>query len=178
MLTGDYVGLRTITEGDLPQLLEWRNRPEYRQYFREYRELSAEHQQAWFENTVLSDPQTRMFSIVELKSNRLLGACGLCSIDWNNRNADFSIYIGMDDLYIDQRFAPDAGRVLLRYGFEELNLHRVWAEIYCIDIPKQELFHTLGFQLEGKHPETHWTQGRWVNSLLYGLLSHEFKGKR
>jgi RimJ/RimL family protein N-acetyltransferase len=171
MLKGKSVGLRAIERTDLPVLLEYRNRPHFRQYFREYRELSSADQEHWFENQVLSKSLTRMFAIEELSTQRLLGACGLCYLDFINRSADFSIYIGADDLYIDQVYAPDAARGLIRYGFDELNLHRLWTEIYDIDSGKQAFFTELGFSLEGRHRQTHWTQSRWVDSLFWGLLS-------
>ena len=125
MLTGEWIGLRAIEREDLPLLKSWRNKPEFRRYFREYRELRSEHQTGWFENIVMKDSRTIMFAILELASERLLGACGLCYIDWVNRNADFSIYIGADDLYIDDKYAVDAAKVMIRYGFEELGLHRL-----------------------------------------------------
>jgi RimJ/RimL family protein N-acetyltransferase len=171
MLSGKHVGLRAIELADLPQLLEWRNKPEFRQYFREYRELNAEQQRRWFDEKVNGDPTIKMFSIIDLSSDRLLGACGLCYIDWVNRTADFSIYIGADDLYIDKKFAPDAAKVLIRYGFEELGLHRLWSEIYAFDDPKKAFFDQLGFALDGRHRETHWANGLWHDSLFYGLLS-------
>lgn len=171
MLKGKKVGLRAIEPGDLAQLLEWRNRPELRQYFREYRELNSAQQQQWFEQKVNGDPSTRMFSIVELASGRLLGACGLCYIDWINRTADFSIYIGADGLYIDDVLAPDTARVLIEYGFRELGLHRLWSEIYSFDSAKTKFFDTLGFQLDGRHRQTHWTADRWHDSLYFSLLS-------
>lgn len=171
MLKGKYVGLRAVQRQDLAQLLEWRNRPEYRQYFREYREISPEGQKQWFEKTVLGDPRVRMFSIVDLKKRkRLLGACGLCYINWVDRNADFSIYIGADNLYIDRKYAVDAARVLMRYGFDELGMHRLWAEIYDFDAPKKRMFKTLGFRLDGVHRQTHWTRKRWCDSLFYSRL--------
>lgn len=170
MLKGDIVGLRAIEQGDLDQLLAWRNRPEYRRYFREYRELNSGQQQRWYDTVVNGDSATRMFSIVELANSRLLGACGLCYINWVDRNADFSLYIGADDLYIDERFALDAARVLIRYGFDELNLHRLWSEIYDFDHPKQDLFDQLGFSLDGRHRQTHWSEGGWHDSLFYSLL--------
>ena len=74
-----------------------------------------------------------------------MGACGLCYIDWINRNADFSIYIGKDDLYIDEKYAIDAAQLMMKYGFEELNLHRLWAEIYNFDELKKIMFDKLGF---------------------------------
>ena len=174
MLSGSHVSLRAIERDDLRQLLVWRNKPTFRRYFRESRELYWEDQIFWYDNIVLKDPRTRMFAIEAQTDRRLLGATGLCYIDALNRNADFSLYIGADDLYIDDVFAVDSARILLRYGFDELNLHRVWAEIYDIDVSKQKLFETLGFTLDGRHRESHWTEGRWVDSLFYGLLDKEW----
>jgi hypothetical protein len=175
MIKGQYTALRAITENDLEQLLTWRNKPEFRQYFREYRELSVEQQKQWYENLVVGSDNTRMFAIISANDGELLGACGLCYIDWVNRNADFSIYIGYDDLYIDDRFAVDAAKQLLKYGFEELNLHRVWAEIYSIDEKKQQFLDLLGFSIDGRHRETHWTHGKWCDSIFYALLDYEYK---
>ncbi len=175
MLKGKYVGLRAIENADLPQLLEWRNKPEYRRFFREYRELNSEQQNKWFESKVCNDSSIRMFAIEDLINGKLIGACGLCYIDWVNRNADFSIYIGPDNIYIDDKYAIDAGLVMIKYGFKELNLHRLWSEIYDIDEAKKKMFKTLGFTLEGTHRQTHWTEGKWVNSLFYGLLESEYK---
>lgn len=174
MLKGGCTGLRAIESGDLPQLLEWRNRPEYRRYFREYRELSMDNQREWFETVVNGSHATRMFSIVELAGGRLLGACGACYINWIDRNADFSIYIGADDLYVDAIFAPDAARTLISYAFRELGLHRLWAEIYDFDEPKKRFFDQLGFSLDGRHRQTHWAEGGWHDSLFYSLLDVEY----
>lgn len=173
MLKGCFVSLRAIERTDLPVLLEWRNRPEYRRYFREYRELSMETQNTWYEKVVMNDPRTVMFSIIDKETTRLLGACGLCYIDWINKNADFSIYIGADNLYIDDKYAPDAGLIMAHYAFEELGLHRVWAEIYDFDEPKKKFFENLGFKLDGRFRETHWSEGKWHDSLFYSLLENE-----
>lgn len=177
MLKGKYIGLRAVEREDLPQLMEWRNTSKYRQYFREFRELNLEQQNQWFENTVCKDPKTLMFSIVELSTNRLLGACGLCYINWTHRNADFSIYIGADDLYIDNKFADDAAMVMANYGFNEINMHRLWAEIYDFDEPKKQMFNRLGFTLDGMFRQTYWHDGKWHNSLFFSMLADEFANK-
>jgi RimJ/RimL family protein N-acetyltransferase len=171
MLAGSAVTLRAIERNDLEQLLAWRNRPDYRRYFREYRELSMDNQLRWFEGEVIGNPKVRMFSIVERSSGRLLGACGLCYIDWLRRSSDVSIYIGADDLYIDQHYAPDAASVMIEYGFKELGLHRLWAEIYDFDDRKKRLLEKLGFHLDGRFRDGHWTEGGWHDSLIYSRLS-------
>ena len=37
MITGNFVGLRAIEHEDLASFLEWRNKPDLRRNFREYR---------------------------------------------------------------------------------------------------------------------------------------------
>lgn len=170
MLKGKSVGLRAIEKSDLPLLLEWRNNPDLRKYFREYRELNVDNQLSWYENYVQNDVNTRMFAIVILENQELIGACGLCHIDWINRSADFSIYIGKNDLYIDDTYAIDAACLLEKYGFEELNLHRLWAEVYSIDKKKIEFFKKMHFKQEGYFKETHWTIGKWVDSIYFGKI--------
>ena len=176
MIAGDHVGLRAIEPADLERLRDWRNRPQFRRNFREHREIGSEHQRRWYEKVVVADPATLMFSIVDIESGRLLGAAGLCSIDWVNRNCDLSIYIGHEDVYVDDRYASDAARVLLRYAFMELAIHRVWAEIYDYDEVKMQFLERLGFQLEGRHRQHHFADGSWHDSLFYGLLESEFAG--
>ncbi len=170
MIKGQHTGLRAIDEADLTQLLEWRNTPEYRRYFREYRELNLTQQVQWFNKKVNTDISTRMFSIIELETSRLLGACGLCYIDWINRTADFSIYIGADQLYIDSKFAPDAASILISYAHNVLGLNRLWSEIYSFDIKKIDFFNQLGFCQDGRHRQTHWVENDWCDSLFFSLL--------
>jgi hypothetical protein len=171
-LNGEYVVLRAIEIADLEKLRLWRNRPEYQQFFREYRNITPEMQQNWYEKTVLADDRVVMFAITDKADERLLGACGLCYIDRRNSSADFSIYLGADDLYIDEQYAPDAGKLLLEYGFSCLSLHRVWAEIYAIDTAKQHFLPSLGFQLEGRHRQAHRLEnGTWTDCLFYGKLA-------
>ena len=173
MLKGKLTGLRAIERADLPSLLAWRNMPEFRRFFREYRELNGEQHARWFETAVCGDPKTLMFSIVRIDTGALLGAAGLCYVNWVDRNADFSIYIGADGRYVDGTYAPDAAKTLIAYAFGELGLHRLWTEIYSIDAKKRKLFTDLGFSIDGVHRQTHWTDGRWVDSIYFSLLAGE-----
>ena len=173
MISGRTTALRAIEVADLAQLLAWRNQPQLRRYFREFRELNSTQQRDWFDAKVNGDAGTRMFAIVEAHSGRLLGACGLCYIDSVNRTADFSLYIGADDRYIDDCLAPDAAVTLIRYGFDELGLNRLWSEIYAFDAPKAAFFKSLGFTLDGRHRQTHWAEGAWHDSLYYSLLASD-----
>ena len=180
MLTGKISGLRKIERNDLDHLKEWRNIEDYRKHFREYRELNSDDQLKWYERFVVNDPGTLMFGIVDLMTNELVGACGLCYINWVQRNADLSLYIGKENRYVEtdeNGFAWDAMQVLFRYAFEELNLHKIWTEIYVIDERKKQLFERFGMNQDAILRENYFYKGQYINSYIYSMLQHEFLNK-
>jgi hypothetical protein len=172
MLAGEHVDLRAIEREDLPQLLTWRNEPRLRQFFRERRELSMSDQTAWFEH-VRADTSTLMFAIDDRATGELVGACGLCYVDWVDRRAEVSVYIGAGGAYIDDTRAPDACRALISHAFHELDLKRLWVEVYAFDALKSRLFEELGFVVEGRLREHRFHESASHDSLLFGLLRAE-----
>ena len=65
---GNKVFLSAVEEGSLEQLRSWRNEPELRKYFREYREISKAMQKRWYENRVLGDKDQVNFEIHDLEN--------------------------------------------------------------------------------------------------------------
>ncbi len=175
MIQGENIGLRALERDDLPLLMQWRNKQSMRKFFRETDEINSYKQEHWFENVMAKSSIHKMFAIIKIDTGELMGACGLCYIDWVNQSADFSIYIGYKDLYIDDIFAIEAAQLMRDYGFDVLNLHRLWAEIYSIDNAKKDFFKTLDFNLDGTFRETYWYKGKWHDSLFYSLLSTDKK---
>lgn len=172
MIKGKYVYLRAIEESDLSQLMNWRNNPELRKFFRETDEINMQNQRKWFDSVNAKSSPHKMFAIVKADTDELMGACGLCYIDWINRSADFSIYLGYNNLYIDEKYAIDAANLMKDYGFSILNLHRLWAEIYSLDEKKKAFFSQLNFTLDGTFRETYWYDNKWHDSLFYALLNN------
>lgn len=174
MIVGNNTCLRAVEEADLELLRDWRNIPEFRINFREHRELSLENQKKWFDRLTIS-PGDYMFVILEKETQEPIGACGLLYTNWIIRSSDFSFYIGKDKLYIDEKYAKDAAEVLIRYGFKELNLNKIWMELYEYDIKKLEFFQNeFGFKVEGKLRSNSYANGRYWDSYVISLLNSEF----
>ena len=179
MITGRFVGLRAIYEWDLITLLEWRNNPNFRKHYREYKELNFEQQEEWFQQ-MLKDRSVLMFSIIdpvaETWDKRLIGCCGLTYINWVSRTAEISLYIGKDDLYLDDHYAPDAWRTLMRYGFNELGMNKLWVEAYEFDNKRIFLCDSFGFHRDGRLRQHTFKNGGYWDSLIFSLLREELKG--
>ena len=175
MVKGNKVYLSAIEEKELGQLREWRNLPEYRKYFREYREISPVMQKKWFENVVNNNNGDIMFGIHDIETNGLLGCCGLCYINWIHRYADLSLYIGKDNCYIDDEgIAEESCRLLFNYAFDELGLNKIWTEIYEFDNKKFDLYKHMGFKQDGFLREQYYYRKKWWNSYILSLLHYEY----
>jgi RimJ/RimL family protein N-acetyltransferase len=173
MLKEKNVFLTSVEKNDLPQLKDWRNNPDFRKNFREYRELNDEMQNNWFDKIVVNDKNTIMFSIRDTANRELIGCCGLCYINWVHRYADLSFYIGKDNLYVDDKYAAEAVDLLIKYGFNELGLNKIWTEIYEFDLKKINFLQNYGFKKDGQLRENYYYNGKWWDSIIFSLLTGE-----
>ena len=177
MIKGKLVGLRAIEDSDLAVLRDWRNVENFRKHFREVRELNMANQRKWFEKTNNS-PNDFMFVIVRLDTNKPIGACGLLYINWILRMADYSFYIGEGENYIDDKFAKEATQILLDYGYNQLNLNKVWMELYEYDTAKINFFtKNFNFKEDGKLRDNCFYDGKYWDSYIISLLAKEHQSK-
>lgn len=179
MLKGNQIYLCALEREDLPQLMIWRNQADFRKYFREYLELNSDMQNNWYEKKVLNDSSTIMFAIRNIASKELLGCCGLCYINWVHRNSDLSLYIGKDNLYIDDiGYAKEGCSLLFDYGFGQLGLEKIWSELYEFDDKKISLYQELGMKIDGILRNQYYYCGKWWNSKILSILKCEWRIER
>jgi len=171
MIDGNKVILESVDSEHIEQFRTWRNNPNLRKYFREYREISDLMQKKWFDK-INTDPNQVNFSIKDKKTNKLIGHCGLYYINWINRTAEFGIYVG-EESYRNGGYGSDSLRCLIRYGFNDINLNKIWCEVYdnnaSIDVYKR-----IGFVFEGTMRENYYNEGKYWDSHILSLLRSEW----
>jgi len=172
MIKGKLVGLRAVEREDLEVFKHWRNIESFRKNFREVRELNQDNQKSWFEKSCVNNPNDFMFTIVDIKNGEQIGACGLLYINWVIRSADFSFYIGKDELYVDNEgYAEEAARLLINYGFGKLNLHKIWMELYEFDTKKIKFFMThFNFVKDGVLRDNCYFDSKYYDSIIISLI--------
>jgi ribosomal-protein-alanine N-acetyltransferase len=78
--------------------------------------------------------------------------------------------------YWGQGIASEALRAILRFGFEQLNLNRIYAGTIADNHESVRLLERLGFQREGTRRQHSWEEnGTFHDSAMYGLLRHEYQ---
>ena len=164
---------RAIEREDLEQLKTWRNKPGIRAWTREYRLLNMVNQEDWFES-MSRNRNNEMLVIEILVDNNWvsIGVCGLCYIDWVNRHAEVSLYIGEHSfrgLGLGKRILG----LLEEKAFREFNLHKLWAEIYSGNAASVKLFEKAGYVMEGRLKEQVFKNGEYQDSLFFSLHKYD-----
>jgi [ribosomal protein S5]-alanine N-acetyltransferase len=72
-------------------------------------------------------------------------------------------------------FMKEALWEVLQFGFEQLKLHSVEANVNPDNLASARLLKSLGFQKEGHFKENYYFNGRFVDSLIFSLLESDFQ---
>jgi RimJ/RimL family protein N-acetyltransferase len=171
VIVGKHVILRPVEERDLRLLAEWRNAPENRRFFFSPFLINPEGQKKWLEGLLVD--KNRIVHMVDTHEGESVGMIGLDKIDWRNRSAEG----GQILLPPDQRghgYAEEAVSLMIKYAFEELNMHRLWAEVYSFNKGVLGWCQLFGFQKEGVLREAAFTGGKYHDKVIMGLLREEW----
>ncbi|MFN2292638.1 MAG: GNAT family N-acetyltransferase [Anaerolineae bacterium] len=172
MIRGKRIVLRAIERQDLPNYVEWFNDPVVLEYFGRYRPLSLAEEEAWYEE-MLQDPRTCNFA-VELDGQHVGGA-GFSKIDGRNASAEVGLFIGLPELW-DQGLGFDVLQALLRFGFEQLNLNRIYLRVFARNERAVHLYEKLGFNHEGHWRQAEFRNGQYQDLLWMSVLREEWAG--
>lgn len=121
----------------------------------------------------LAEPDPATVALVIVAEGRAVGDINLFHIDTRNRAAS----IGLSIWRAEDRgrgYGTDAMRVLMRWGFQQLNLHRIELSVDPANERARHIYEKLGFVEEGRRREAHYGDGRYVDDLIMGILARDF----
>ena len=104
-----------------------------------------------------------------------IGGIGL-RLDEAHQHAELGYWLGVP--HWGRGYATEASREMLRYGFEDLQLHRIFASHFSHNTASGRVLLKLGMRHEGCQREHLRKWNQFVDSELYGILQHEWKGRR
>lgn len=173
MLIGTTIALRPFEPRHFETSVRWVNDPEIARMVDRVRPVTREEEQTWYRR-MLEDPTQVLFAVEMLKEERHIGNCGLKAIDARVRKAELWIYLGDKSIW-GRGIGQEASRLLVRYGFQSLNLNRIY--LYCPEYNDRalRLYQRCGFKPEGQLREDVFQDGRYWNAVRLSLLRSEWK---
>lgn len=173
LFTGERVRLAAPAEADAETMVAWSRDSEFLTL------LNDDPVRPWLARQVKEDlasgpkPDEVVFMIRTLDGDRTIGFTALWGFEWTHGEAWVSIGIG-DRRDWGRGLGTDAMRVMLRYAFIELNLHRV--SLFLFDYNRRALrsYEKAGFVAEGRLRQPIRRGGRRSDEIVMGALRDEW----
>ncbi len=124
--------------------------------------------------SVSNSKEVIVLAIIENITNRHIGNISLQNINLIYRSAEFSIIIG-DKKYWGKGYGEEAARLLMKHGFDSLNLHRIYCGTFENNKGMQKLAEKLHMKLVGKQRQAAYKNGKYIDIFLYDVLRSEFE---
>jgi RimJ/RimL family protein N-acetyltransferase len=127
----------------------------------------------WLEETATRQPKDDEFGVtIETLAGEPVG--GLGTHDCDSHNGTFSYGLSIAQEHRRRGYAQSAIRLILRYFFEERRYRKAWVHVYGFNEASLRLHERLGFQHEGRLRQMVFTQGRYHDIIVLGLLADEY----
>ncbi len=177
MLKGDKVIIRPVKRSDIEYFLKWFNDPEVIQYLGLYVPMTEMAEEKFIEDLGSAAAGTRVMFVIETvvdTDNKPIGSIGLSNIHPKDYHAVFGIAIGEKD-YWSRGYGTEATRLIIHYGFEQLNLHRITSSAISFNERSLRLHLRVGFKEEGRQREANFKNGEYHDLVMFGLLRKEWQ---
>jgi RimJ/RimL family protein N-acetyltransferase len=175
MITYKRIRFRSAERGDIPLFTRWMNDPEVIAGLTVYRPLSMASEENWFDN-MMKKPDDEQIFVIEICPEGEwipIGTCDYHAIDWRSRNTEVGIAIGAKEWW-SKGYGSEAMELLVKYGFETLNMHRVWLRVFERNKGAIRAYEKVGFVHEGQMREMDYKDGQYHNLLIMSVLRQEY----
>jgi ribosomal-protein-alanine N-acetyltransferase len=166
--------LRPYSDADIPELLPLIGTREVAattlRIAHPYTEQDAH---AFF--ALAQEPDKLWLAVTLRADGRQIGGVGL-RLDLQHQHGELGYWLGVP--FWGQGYATEAAREMLRYGFEDLELHRICASHFRHNLASGRILLTLGMRHEGCQREHLLKWDQFVDSELYGILRREWQISR
>jgi RimJ/RimL family protein N-acetyltransferase len=161
---------------DLPLFVKWFNDPEVRRNLLITAPMSIHQEERWFETTLARHIDEHPLTI-EVQTDagwEPAGNTGFMAVNRQEGSAEVGIFIG-DQRFWNQGFGTEAMQLMVNHGFNDLNLHRIFLQVFDSNPRAIRAYEKVGFQHEGRLREAHFLEGRHVDVLVMSILKHEWE---
>lgn len=178
-LHGEHVLLDSVRREDLPQFAQWFADPGLGALLFPGAVVPAsqDDEEAWYTSARQAQESGRGYTFairMIAEEPRLIGSGGLFEVDGKNRSAMFGIAIA-DPGARGRGYGGEATELILRYGFDELNLHRIFLNAFAFNGRAIASYRRSGFGIEGVNRDAVFRDGRYHDMVVMAILEDEFR---
>lgn len=170
------VYLAPLSVDDAPILHGWINERAEVLRSASYRPIAYRQHLAWMEG-ITGRSDATIFAIRRIVGDDLVGTCQLHGVSAVDRTAELQIRLGV----VAERgkgLGTQAVRLLLDYGFLDLNLQRIYLHVIATNTAAIRVYEKTGFVHEGLLRRAAYVDGAYVDLAFMAILREEYDAVR
>jgi RimJ/RimL family protein N-acetyltransferase len=160
--------MRPLAAGDYEAVQAWAGNPENTRYM-SWGPNTAEETRAF----LASAKPGRDFAVVLKESGKVIGSCGLYPDSRSDTGIlGWILHIG----YWKRGYGTELGGELIRYGFEDLGLRRLFAPCASVNYGSYRIMERNGMRREALRLKAFWARvdKEWIDEAEYAILAEEY----
>lgn len=171
-LTGEKIFFRTLEKEDYAYIHAWMNDP-LTTYFLFYGQTPASLDAI---TDIISSQVSHgdtVFIIADKKTGEPVGFTGLHDIHSRSRKAEFRIFIG-EKSFRGKGIGTEATEMMVYYGFDRLNLHRIYLGFTSHNESARHCYENAGFKEEGLLKDDIYRNSRYYDSVRMAMVRDDY----
>ena len=93
-----------------------------------------------------------------------------------NLDVYVGIFIGNKDCW-SEGYGTEALRLMIRYGFDQLNLHKISLRVFCFNTRAIRAYEKVGFRREAIFRDHGYRNGEYCDDYAMSILEDEWREK-
>ena len=165
--------LREFEKADIPVLYAYNQHPEFQRF--EAGPLVSEYQFFQIIQDIIAqqaEQPRQSFYFAVVRDHHVIGSSYVTIHDTKNRQAEIGYVIGFE--HWGNGYATEAAQAVIRFGFETLKQHRIYAEVISENRASVRVLEKIGMQREAHLRENIYFHQRWWDTCIYAILEQEF----
>ena len=169
-----YIGhgfyLKALEKSDINETyLKWINDHDVTQYMSTGTFPTNMDELLEYYHHMTTTPNNVIMAIVDTETDRHIGNVALNNINWINRNADLGIMIGNKEFW-GRGYGTGATKLMVQYGFNTLNLHKIWLGVHTCHTVAIRAYQKAGFKIEGEFKDNVFKDGKYHDTLRMAII--------
>lgn len=111
--------------------------------------------------------------ILDKSTSEVIGSIGVRIQDFEARIADMGYWIKKSEW--GKSYATEACKRMIKFGFEELSAHRIWAWAAAENSASTRVLEKAGLSKEGVLRDDILVRGEYFSKCMYSILESEYK---
>jgi [ribosomal protein S5]-alanine N-acetyltransferase len=124
-------------------------------------------QMEWYA-TIERERTGQWWAICDPGDQHFYGAIGFSDIHPVNHRAEIGFWLMPE--YWGKGYIPEAASQIIKYGFEQMELHRIYAYVETENANSKKVLQKLGFEYEGTMKESEMKNGGWIDLQMYAVI--------